>query len=1347
MPCPRPAKKTEMSLKKLLLPLAAVVIAAENTNAQTVALPGWDHHMLIAFPGCAGTSTLTNFPALIRLDKDITRAMLENGEDLLFTDMEENVLPHEMDTWDTNGVSLAWVRVPLLDNTATIMAHWGNPAPPPLPPGHAADTWAQNFLLVQHFSETNGMSVADATAANRTATIVNGANGTADGGVAPGVAGNAIDLSSNASRESALRLDNEIQLGSAWTFSAWFKGLQHPDSGNNNAWRTLMRGNASAHHVIVEYNSDKLGAYQSSTQFTQAGGALLEPDNPPEWRHITAVGTGSATLYYVDGKPPASGAAITTDTTLRGIGGYQGSGSDSPSQKFADFLDEVRVANVARSTDWVKAEHDTVASPGFAALFPLDGSLPPADVVGARDVQWTNAVVQGLALGAPLTVCLVWDTEDAPLQTNLWANVSEPVTVSTPGVFAVALEGLQPGTNYFARLVVEDGVGGLEWIEPCVEFATWEPLRLAFVQNAGEEDFVPGIVAVHRGGSPAETSRPLDVNYTFTGVTAVEGVNYAAPSGKVTIPAGASSAEIHVIPLVDVGSSGATTLEVAMDAGPYAYDPAPVPVTIAKWDLGAQPQNIWIAPGSSGDASVASNWTKGVPKAGDDILLLGVFSNADMTWDCDGVNTLAHTVASWTQSADYTGTVTFNTQYPEAPGAVFTNFMVAGDVEIAGGAWTHPANGASEEYRLRVTVGNDFTLAAGAQINVREKGYAAGQFHPESALGIHGGSRNNFAEVYGDLKEPVNLGSGGGASGTPSYAGGGAFYLVAGGTALVDGVINAGTFPGGGVYDNHNGGAGGSVYIRAGAVNGSGMVYANGLQRSGGAASSGGRVALVATNAPSVNIPIANLFARGNTGNYGLSAAAGTVFLQALEKPNGTLLVDNQFDVSNNSGFFLPSRLGTTCIPAGETWTLDEVVTRNYGTLSIPVGTTLELPNGFASVRGADTLRRGGILHLGGEILLGGGLPHLFQNNCVFFPAVPFTLDGDVIVAGQGALGTLPFTQSLSDHAAFNLAINGSLTVEAGGAITGVLGGLENDASPWAVERLATHGGQPGEYNDARAYGSILNPVLPGNFGSNFKYTSRDGHSPGGGALILNVSGDFVLDGTVDASAYDLTFAQTTAGSAGSVNITAATLAGSGSINASGYRQQNNTDKFGGGPGRVAVRLTGSGADFTAFGAANVHAHGFSENDANRADRMTSAGTVYLETAEDGENGGTILIWNDGNANNNLAFTPFPSPTDGGENDDFTNARLDIGQCARVKLFASVRMRELHTRENTWLDLNGETLVVHAATIGGQRVNQTGKHSASALQAMLGLDDATITDSLGGGCVELRSTGTVFMIK
>jgi hypothetical protein len=91
-----------------------------------------------------------------------------------------------------------------------------------------------------------------------------------------------------------------------------------------------------------------------------------------EWHHVTVSWDSALTLkMYLDGSedidggwdigtpslPTALGATFT-------LGGYSGSGGD-----LDGILDEVRVSRVARSADWILAEHNNMSDPdGFYTI-------------------------------------------------------------------------------------------------------------------------------------------------------------------------------------------------------------------------------------------------------------------------------------------------------------------------------------------------------------------------------------------------------------------------------------------------------------------------------------------------------------------------------------------------------------------------------------------------------------------------------------------------------------------------------------------------------------------------------------------------------------------------------------------------------------------------------------------------------------------------------------------------------------------------------------------------------------------------------------------------------------------
>ncbi len=81
--------------------------------------------MKITLAGYTRPSTLTDFPALVRLSTNITdfsysQFKSDIGGDLRFSASDGTTeLDYEIDTWDSGGNSYVWIEVPLLSGTTT----------------------------------------------------------------------------------------------------------------------------------------------------------------------------------------------------------------------------------------------------------------------------------------------------------------------------------------------------------------------------------------------------------------------------------------------------------------------------------------------------------------------------------------------------------------------------------------------------------------------------------------------------------------------------------------------------------------------------------------------------------------------------------------------------------------------------------------------------------------------------------------------------------------------------------------------------------------------------------------------------------------------------------------------------------------------------------------------------------------------------------------------------------------------------------------------------------------------------------------------------------------------------
>lgn len=94
-----------------------------------------------------------------------------------------------------------------------------------------------------------------------------------------------------------------------------------------------------------------------------------------------------------------------------------------------------------------------------------------------------------------------------------------------------------------------------------------EHVSIEAARDADEGEGVVGTFTVSRSAGES-VAGPLSVNYTVDG-TAVAGQTYGALSGSVTIPAGATSTTIEIVPLDDPATTSNTTVVVTLSSGEY----------------------------------------------------------------------------------------------------------------------------------------------------------------------------------------------------------------------------------------------------------------------------------------------------------------------------------------------------------------------------------------------------------------------------------------------------------------------------------------------------------------------------------------------------------------------------------------------------------------------------------------------------------------------------------------------------------------------------------------------------------------------------------------------------------
>lgn len=459
---------------------------------------------------------------------------------------------------------------------------------------------------------------------------------------------------------------------------------------------------------------------------------------------------------------------------------------------------------------------------------------------------------------------------------------------------------------------------------------------------------------------------------------------------------------------------------------------------------------------------------------------------------------------------------------------------------------------------------NNLTLASGATINANELGHTGrynttglgpgggnaggGDFNGASGGG-HGGAGGRVLSILGgatngSLPNPVTWGSAGGGYTTVGGTGGGAVRLNITSLLTVNGSISAdgGTAPqttsGGCCKANGGGGAGGSIWITAGSVAGTGTLSvkggdSRGLYHSPGGAGGGGRISIESTNLFSGIVQVDGGSYRANGDNL---------------KPG----VRGTYHASASGNICDTGDLSTTCTISSARAIPDGFAIAGAGNLVLQTGAQLTVYGGTRTA----SIDMGGNITLQTGVVITGNLSLLEGTNIDVQTGAQITADG------MGNIG----------H--WNLVGEGSGPGAAGNGGGG--GG---------------HGGAGGTVGGAggTTYGSATNPTAWGSSGGG--YTTAGGVA--GGALRISASTSITINGNITSDG--LTSPNTTAGgcckatggggAGGSIWISAPTVTGNGVIYARGGSSGvNHTRGGGGGGGRIAGYTAGFTGTVSAAG-------------------------------------------------------------------------------------------------------------------------------------------------------------------
>ena len=356
----------------------------------------------VTFNGYSGTSTLTNFPVLVKLSTSISGFSYNDfnqkstGGDLRFMDSNGKLVPHEIDTWNPSGTSTVWVRVPKLTGTTTkITACYGCANPPTVNP---KDVWDSNFVGVWHLGES-ALPLKESSKRSRD---FSAAIGTGFGYAATGIVGGSVNFGATGKGRMLDAADNYYLDGfTNCTIEAWTYVTARPTGSDKNvAWLSKRNAtNVQYSYLFFDDGSGTKFRVGAGTNQVDSGVSIASvPSN--SWTHQVFTFNSGATESYKNGANRKTGTSTATKIFAGSSDLHLGNFQMGDARNFPGRIDEVRISRKVRSADWVKATYETVTKSSFATYSLQSGGDPTPSVVYAKSV---NVAFGGVQSGVTLT--------------------------------------------------------------------------------------------------------------------------------------------------------------------------------------------------------------------------------------------------------------------------------------------------------------------------------------------------------------------------------------------------------------------------------------------------------------------------------------------------------------------------------------------------------------------------------------------------------------------------------------------------------------------------------------------------------------------------------------------------------------------------------------------------------------------------------------------------------------------------------------------------------------------------------------------------------------------------------
>jgi hypothetical protein len=503
-----------------------------------------------------GASTLTNFPVLVYIKEDALKSDNcstnvkfptggSTGYDFAFTTSAgTSELFYEVEKFDAStGTLLAWVQLPSVTNADMNLNFYFGSLTPVHNTSFTNATWSNDYQAVYHFNE----GVTTATVLDATGNGRNGAQANTDLGTDQfryAIDNTGVAISGGAYK---FRGDNTLAGASSiiqnagtptsitglFTLSAWVNVTgdindldQKVVSNQNNygyGYKMSVKGASTA---TMKVETEIRSSTNPASILYNVGTVSTTTTTTPAWHYIQSVFNGTNFINYVDGVSQGTmvAAAPGNANTNLYIGvDYRGVGT-APEHNFYGTMDEVRVSNIVKPVEWVRAEYYNQTNPTTftttSANFGLNAANAAA-IGGSITYTWT-----GSASTTAITTAGNWKT---PASNNPTATVAP----TTAGGTSLLIKGTSEGVTVFPTLTTTATFYGVT-------------LNAGASLNLGGQSLTVGC-NVYNSGTITSTTSSITFNGTFTPqLFTINTTAGTAQFGNITVNNTASSGQVKI---------------------------------------------------------------------------------------------------------------------------------------------------------------------------------------------------------------------------------------------------------------------------------------------------------------------------------------------------------------------------------------------------------------------------------------------------------------------------------------------------------------------------------------------------------------------------------------------------------------------------------------------------------------------------------------------------------------------------------------------------------------------------------------------------------------------------------